>query len=323
MSGTAELPASLTALTPLLPGFGPIEKALTARGLRLADFGQAFGPELGAVLDWPGAEMQPALLLALDVRDREKARGFVEAFTATDPAQPPWKREDQVSATLYLSPGTGVPMLTPALALSEKFLVLGLSRDAVTASLARLQSDAPRLDAGEPFRTASGTVRPPTGGFAYLDARRLFERAYGFARPFLAMSLALDPQSAQSVDAGKLPSAEAIAKHLGPSVYSQADTEHGTLIESAGTLTANQLVVSALAVSGVAAFPMIQQTLQNGVPFPGNFNLAPPSPVPIPPPVVPAPPALVPLDPRPPASTPPTAPGTPPPVATPAPEAVL
>jgi hypothetical protein len=84
-------------------------------------------------------------------------------------------------------------------------------------------------------------------------------------RPFIAMSLAFSPDSGKYIDAGKLPNTETIAKHLTPSVYSQAVTEEGTLIESVGTLTFNQVFVGTIGGAIAAAFPMIESALAGGL----------------------------------------------------------
>ena len=44
------------------------------RGLKWSDFGKAFGPELGTVLDWKADAAQPSALFALDVRDARQGQ---------------------------------------------------------------------------------------------------------------------------------------------------------------------------------------------------------------------------------------------------------
>jgi hypothetical protein len=99
------------------------------------------------------------------------------------------------------------------------------------------------------------------------------------------MSLAFSPDAGQYLDAGKLPGTETISRHLTPSIYSQSVTAEGTLIESIGTLTFNQVLVAAIGGGVAAAFPMIESTLSGGLKLdPVTLGLPPPTPAPEPPP---------------------------------------
>jgi hypothetical protein len=94
------------------------------------------------------------------------------------------------------------------------------------------------------------------------------------------MSLAFSPDSAKYVDAGKLPNTETISKHLSPAVYSQSVSEEGTLIESVGPLTFNQ--VAGVTIGGVlaAALPMIENAVSGGLKLdPNLLQLNPQQPV--------------------------------------------
>jgi hypothetical protein len=276
---TLEVPESSLALGAFVPGFAGMEKALADKGLKWSDFGKAFGPEFGAVLNWAENSAQPSTLLALDVRDAATARGFVEVFTGGLPGSPAWGRKDQDGATIYQSPATsGLLTITPSAALTERFLVLGFSQPEVAAALEQLKSGQAVISGTRAYGDAVKTVGEPTAGFGYLDLKTLFERSYGMLRPFIAMSLAFSPDAGKYVDAGKLPSTEAISKHLTPSVYSQSVTPDGTLIESVGTLTFNQVLAGTIGGAVAAAFPMIENALSGGLKLdPNMFQLAPPS----------------------------------------------
>ena len=73
---TLEVPQSSLALGALIPGFAAMDSALSAKGLKWSDFGKAFGPELGTVVDWQADAAQPSALLALDVRDADTGEGI-------------------------------------------------------------------------------------------------------------------------------------------------------------------------------------------------------------------------------------------------------
>ncbi len=273
----ATLPASLgvpqsnePGIAQLLPMLADVEKALADNGLKLSDATSAFGPEMSSLFDWtPATLAPPSFLLAVDVRDAAKAKAFIQAITSVPNGASGWTHIEQDGATIFQPPApagglAGFTLPSPSIGLSDRFLVLGLSTDAVTSGLAQLKNKAGKLNDQPAFQAAEKTVEVPTASFGYVDLRSLVERSYGIMRPFLAMSLAFNANSGQYLDAGKLPDTETLTKHLGPSVLSQATTDDGTLMESTGPLTFDQIVVMALGGAGVAAFPMIEQTMQNG-----------------------------------------------------------
>ncbi len=288
---TFEMPDSSGLVGGYLPMLGAMEKSLAEKGLKWSDLTVAFGPELGVVVDWGQKDPQPTALLALDVRDGAKARAFVDVFTGTAPGTPAWGRKEEGGVTLFQSPtGEGLVPVSPALALTERFLVLGFSSVAVEVGLARLRSGQYAIGQNPAYAGAAKTVGVPTSGFGYLDSKTLFERSYGTLRPFIAMSLAFNPEAGQYLDAGKLPSTETISRHLAPSIYSQSVTAEGTLIESTGTLTFNQVLVAAIGGGLAAAFPIIEASLKEGL---DPKTLLPPAPTP-PVPPTPAPPTPAP-----------------------------
>jgi hypothetical protein len=251
----------------VIPGLSALQKGLADKGLKLNDFGKAFGPGMGAVLNWPQADAQPSTLLAMDVRDAATAKNFVEAFAGA----PPWTREDKDGVSVYQSPpGSEFISISPCLALADHFLVIGFSAPEVLAGIEQLKTGKAVIAAQQAFVQASKTVGAPTAAFGYLDLKTLFERSYGMLRPFIAMSLAFAPDSAKYIDAGKLPGTAAISKHLSPAVYSQAVSVDGTLIESVGPLTFNDVLGVALGATVIEAMPLLEKTFSGGLNFDPN-----------------------------------------------------
>jgi len=272
-----EMPDSAGLVGGYLPMLAPMEKALAARGLTWADLTGAFGPELGLVADWAVKDGQPTAVLGLDVRDAVKARAFVEVFTGEIPGTKPWGRAEKDGVALFQSPpGEGLLPLSQSVALTDKFLFFGFSPESVGGAVARWLA---------PF-AGKHTLGEPTSGYGHLDTKTLFERSYGTLRPFLAMSLAFNADAGQYLDAGKLPGTETISRHLTPSIYSQRVTTEGTLVESVGTLTFNQVILAAIGGGITAAFPLIESTLNDGLKLdPSLLQLpqpAPPSSAPTP-----------------------------------------
>jgi hypothetical protein len=289
----------------LVPGWDLLSKALAGKNLALADFPKAFGPEFGSLVDWPAGATAPSFQLALDIRDAAKAAAFVDVLTGGSFGNPAWVKTEKDGVALLSPPADEVALAAPTIALTDKFLVFALDAETVTNGLAQLKGGQPRLDAGAAYTAAAKSVTQPTSGFAYIDLPTLFERAYAVFRPLLAMSLAFSPEAGQVFDAGKLPPAATITRHLGPIVYSQATSERGTLIESTGPLTFNQLLIGGAAGAITAALPTIQAALTSGAlldpgqllqtlggPGAASGNLGTPEPVepnspqPEPPPVV-------------------------------------
>lgn len=289
LSEEVNMPAQSTApLALLVPGLSSMENALAAKGLKFSDFGKIFGPELSILLDWPVTDLQPVLLLGLDVRDSKRAGEFLDALSTGQPHSG-WNRRQLGDAVLYAAPAQGI-FPAPLIALIDNFLIIGLNEPNISTGIQRLRDKEAPLGKTPEFQAASRVVSAPTEAFGYLDTKRMFERGYGILRPFLAMSLAFNPDGGRYIDAGKLPGTDAVSRHLTPSIYSQTSLENGTLIESAGTLTFNQALLGVFAGAGAAALPTLKQALPNASGVPGG-GVQPGSPQPAAPvkPTLPAP----------------------------------
>jgi len=294
-----ELPKYAMALSAFIPGLQGMDGALAAHGLASSDFGKAFGPEFGTVMDWKPDTMQPSTLFALDVRDAAKAKGFADAFTSGSPGGVEWGRQESGGVTIYQAPSEGILALSPTIALTDRFFVIGLSPETARQGLARLKKGQAAILQNSAYQTAVKSVNPPTAGFGYLDLKSLFERSYGTFRPYVAILLAFSPEAGKYLDATKLPGTESISKHLGPCVYSQSDSAEGTLMESTGPLTFHQVLIGSFGGALTAAFPMIENAMAGGLKLdPSLLQMKPGSPAA---PALPAAPAT-PTAPAPPAS---------------------
>jgi hypothetical protein len=277
------MPDSAGLVGGYLPMLATTEKALAAKNLQWGDLSVAFGPELGAVVDWGQKDLQPSALFAVDVRDAAKARSFVDVFTGTTPGTPAWGRKEENGVTIFQSPqGEGLLPISPVLALTDKFLVFGFSPQAVQMGLDRLKNGQAAITRSPAYADALKEVTAPTSGFGYLDTKTFVERSYATLSSVAMVWFMMNPDL--GLDAGKLPSATTVSRHLQPSIYSQSVTPEGTLIESTGTLTFNQVLVAAIGGSVAAAFPMIQNSLN------GDLKIDPVTGLPtLPQPATPAP----------------------------------
>jgi hypothetical protein len=256
-----EIPEPTRATLALVaPVFATLDKAIADHQLKWSDLGAAFGPELGFFVEWPQQSLQPVILLSLDVRDREKARGFVQALTAANGAAPAWTHAQENGIDVYRmsqAQPQSLPIAPPSIAFSDRFLLIAANPDAAAIALRRIEAKDQGLGGTASFVNAQNAVVAPTSAYGYLNLQSLFERAYGTFRPFIAMSLAFMPSAAEYIDASKLPTTAVVSKHLGQISFSQAQTADGILVQSTGTLTFNQAIVGVLAGSIGASLPAL------------------------------------------------------------------
>ena len=258
---TLDISEESAPMLALLPGWDALNQALFEKKLTLADLPKAFGPEFGSLVDWTPDAESASVLLALDVRDAEKAAAFVSLLTSGKAGALHWETTQREGATFYT---THEMDFTPTIALTEKFMLIGLTADAVANGLAQVKSGKGRIDATPNYASATSAVAAPTSGFGYIDLKPLFERSYGPLKSLLGVGLAFTSEAGQVVDAGKLPDAGTISRHLGPIVYSQATTERGTLIESTGPVTFNQVLFGAVAGVIGTTLPSMEAALADG-----------------------------------------------------------
>lgn len=243
-----------------VPGFMELEARLESAGLGFKDIPVAFGPELGLIFDWSEGSAMPAILVAAEVKDKELSRRFVDAWAGTKGQPGAWGREQLEGALVLRSPGSDFAMTQPTLAINESHVLFGLSAPTVIGGLQRMAKNE-GLDARLAEAPGVQLKTTPTSAFGYFDSKGLFERAYALYRPFISMSLMFSPEAGSYIDAGKLPTAEAVSKHLGPSVYGQSVTKDGVLIESTGTLTFNQWLVGVIGGTAAVAMPSIESAV--------------------------------------------------------------
>lgn len=250
------LPDPSLDTTGILGALDVLRQALEKQGLVYADFKSAFGPEIGAVVDWAAGAMQPTLLLSLDVSDAAKAQKFIGTLTNGGTGFLPWVRQEIDGAQFYSLPmePAGLTARTPVLTLTDKTLLFGLDLDSMKSAVKHGKSGEARLDRNAAFQTAGSTVRNPSAAFGYIDSRSLFEKVYGVASNMLKMMALFNPLANDYIDLGKLPDTEVIGRHLSPIVYSQSADDTGFLAESMGPVTFNQAALVVAAGVGAAVF---------------------------------------------------------------------
>lgn len=263
-----EVPAAFTSVLAFAaPVLAALEGDRSRRSITWGEFGAAFGPEVGVLVDWPESADAPTVLLALAVRDAEKARTFADALTDPVRGGVGWLRAEKDGVRRYEAPVATGGGAAPGIALSRRFAVLGADKTAVGEGLARMEAGVAAIDVNAAFRSVARQVAEPMTSFGFLDLRMLVERSYPMLRPFLAMSLNFSPETGRYFDAGKLPSTEAIAAHLGPSIFSQSAIDRGMRLESVGTFTFSQTLVGVLAGMWTSAAPTAAEKKENSAGF--------------------------------------------------------
>lgn len=261
--GAFLLPAPLEVPPPIAPLLTLLTSspslALAGETLSAADFTAAFGPECAVLLDWPPEAEAPAICFVLGIRDARRAAQVVETITGGTDDTETWLRQEEAGMALHRAPADPKTGAAPALAILADTIVLGANAAPVRATAARLllgpgsSGDAP---ARAELANASGSA---TEAIARLDFRRLFERSYETFRPFLRMSLAFSPVTGSYLDPEKLPPAEAIARHLAPTLYTQTARPEGLLIEAAGTLSLSQTLAGIVATVGTSSLRALSE----------------------------------------------------------------
>jgi len=249
-----------------------ISNALSSAGVTKEDWKTAFGDEISVMAAWPANAKLPNGVLTVAVRDSARARKIAGAIASSSG----WQKSSRNNAEYYSAPTSGVlAAVNPTLAVSDRFLVLGLD----AASVDRVVTQAPPgngLSGSENFRAASKLVPEPQQMFAYIDLAALYSRLDATLRPILQMSAAFVPSLSERLDPNKLPPTNVITKHLSPVVASQSYIDGGYRSESAGTITMGQAGIAAGAT--YAGAMIFQQHQQKG---PSPFT-APASPTPSP-----------------------------------------
>jgi hypothetical protein len=253
-------------------------QALSESGITAADWKAAFGIEVGALGQWPSNAHWPSLLVTLPVTDAAKAGKIVEAMLRGD-ENGSWTPTEK-DGVRYFSKQSGVSLVTiaPTIGLSDRMLIAGLDATSVEEAMKRARSSPSELAESPTYKGADRLLPTPTNFFAYIDTVQLYSRLDTSLRPMLLMAAAFVPAIAGSIDAGKVPPPEVIAKHLSPIVSSQRYDRDGYMAESIGPITLDQLGIGVAIFSSFGAAAVRQSGL--GIPSAVSSPGMSPSPTP-------------------------------------------
>jgi hypothetical protein len=267
-----------------MSGFKSITTALSANGMTLEDWNNAFGPELSWVGDWPATSHWPSLVATLPVKDRAKANKIMSIVTRANEDSMAWTHQEKDGVQyFYTHSGGQLFSISPTIGLSDRLLVTGADAGSVEAAMKRSASGNSELATSRIFQNAERAVPIAKQVFTYIDPALIYTRVDATLRPVLFMGAAFLPGIADTVDLNKLPAPEIITAHLSPIVMSQSYDGDGYISESVGPITVCQTIVGVGGLGGAAA--MLYQHRSRGLVGP---PVAPPIVPPASPPVSPS-----------------------------------
>jgi hypothetical protein len=212
-------------------------KKLADQGLKLEELFAIFGPEISIHSDWEEGPLTiPTMFAALEVRDAAKAKAFAEFIAAQMKTEGDLSKKEE-DGTTYWTLAFGAQVIQPTLAINDKHLVFSLTYAGAFNGIKQFKSGGDTLAKTPGFAPALKTVTPPTMGVVYVDLKTLFERAYDKFKPSLAFAISGQKELADVLDAGKIPKAATISKHLLPFVVTYSDAPGGFLLDGSGSIS--------------------------------------------------------------------------------------
>jgi len=218
-----------------LSGPQKIIESLSASGITLDEWKSAFGSEMALIGSWAANSQWPSIVAAAAVKDTAKANQIVTMITASNSDDFRWRHREKDGADYYSSnSGLELFSFSPTIGLSDRMLVIGPDSGSVETAMKHSASGLSELAATRNFQNAERAVATPQQAFAYLDPALIYARFDTSLRPLLAMGAAFLPALSDTIDVSKLPPAEIVARHLGPTVMSQSYRGDGYVAESVG-----------------------------------------------------------------------------------------
>jgi hypothetical protein len=274
-----DLPPQEDAVSPV-PYVGMILKTirqqLQAKGITIEAARASLGMEIAFQLGWPADHSQPTALWSIDVKDPVGAGKLVDALTSIPAGDATWDVQPAGQVTLHVLTVPNLEAIRPTVAVTGKSLIFGLNAASVSEAATREQGTGPNFSQSAAYKTAVAEVGKPNVSFCYLDAGTLFDRVYGIVKPAALLGAAfLYPRANDYVNLSKLPPAEAITRHLSPTVMSATLDSQGQLIESVGSITLFQAGALLAGGGAAAAMPILESRFGALLPHGAAANSAP------------------------------------------------
>jgi hypothetical protein len=204
--------------TSLIAAAGKFERVMTAHGLHVRDDVLAsLGPEVAVIAIWRDGAGYPDTALVTEIQNPAQTRPRLDvalealreaAWETNGPAA--WEESSYLGQTLHTL-HTGPGSISPTYVVTDSFFILAATPVCARDLLKQLKDPAPTLASNPDYQQAMQALPANANSFAYCDMNAVFRPLYIRLRSSLAAAGAND-----FADPGKLPSADAIARHLTP-----------------------------------------------------------------------------------------------------------
>jgi hypothetical protein len=208
----------------------------------------------GAVGVKDAAKLRPAVAKLIEILKGQLAQSGGGTINES-------KAGEQTTYTLQIA-GAPVP-ISPSLCVSDKWLVIGASAQAVQAALNRSVENS--LATADPVKQALAAKSPPSA-LAYQDTPQLVRSLYPWVQMGAQMLAAQLAQQGVTIDLSILPPSETIVKHLRPSVSTLTSGKDGFHVATVGSLPGGGNIPATAPVLAAFVLPAIgnaRQAAQN------------------------------------------------------------
>jgi hypothetical protein len=202
----------------LIAGAGRFEQAMTTNGVNVRnDLLASLGPETTMIATWREGTPYPEAGLATEIKNAAQLRprldlaldALREIILGTNEPSA-WEQEQYLGETLHtLRPG--FRGITPTYVVTDPFLIIALTPNGAREMVSQLKQPKPTLASNADYENAMNQLPGNANSYIYCDMNAVFRPVY--KRFKLA---APDADTNAFVNLAKLPSADAIARHLGP-----------------------------------------------------------------------------------------------------------
>jgi len=221
-----------------------LDQKLDSIGSSVSELIASLEPEISLSAGWPDGTMIPTALAVVPLKDATSAKKWFDSLSATFPGMQP---SGDGAVTYYAIPISS-PFFHPVIALSNAFLFMGIDQtylaDKITGGLHSSLADT------DVFQSVHKFYDQNNESFVFINTQQLFDRAYAQVQPVLAFGAMLTPGIAEWVEISKLPPSSVVSSHLDPIVFTVSPQSNGTLVESQGPVTLQQIFV----LSGIGYF---------------------------------------------------------------------
>ena len=208
------------------------------KGVRISeDLLQRIGPETATIATWRKGAQWPDVAIVAEFQSSPESRraldvvlGALKEATVGNDQQVPWEENSHRGETLRTVRLVD-SSIAPTYVATDKFFILTLTPDYARELVSHLKEGKETLVANPLFRDLTRRRFVAATALTYCDLRTVYGPLYSLAHANASSS---DSNSLFQLD--KLPSADAIVRHLSPYVSVTLETERSTTTATASSL---------------------------------------------------------------------------------------